>query len=59
VVNFFTVIWHQSGTLLEYHLQIIFLKSSSKGVVNEKELDEILQSLGLNVFKELGVTKIE
>ena len=40
-------------------IKIIFLKSSSKGVVNEKELDEILQSLGLNVYKELGVTKIE
>lgn len=23
MVNFFTVIWHQSGTLLEYHLQDI------------------------------------
>ena len=32
-------------------IKIIFLKSSSKGVVNEKELDEILQSIVLNVYK--------
>jgi len=25
VVNFFTVIWHQSGTLLEYHLHFIVI----------------------------------
>ena len=40
-------------------IKIIFLKSSSKGVVKEKELDEMLQALGLDVYKELGVTKIE
>jgi len=40
-------------------IKIIFLKSSSKGVVKEKELDEMLQALGLDVYKELGVTKIK
>ena len=40
-------------------IKILFLKNSSKGVAKEKELDEILKALGLEVYKELGVTKIE
>ena len=40
-------------------IKIIFIKNSSKGVVKEKELDEILQAHGLDVYKELGVTKIK
>ncbi len=40
-------------------IKIMFLRNSSMGVIKEKDLDEMLQSLGLNVYKELGVTKIE
>ena len=40
-------------------IKIIFLKNRSKGVVKEKELDEMLRTIGLEAYKELGVTKIK
>lgn len=40
-------------------IKIMFMKDSSKGVAKEKKLDEILDELDLNTYKELGVTRIE
>lgn len=40
-------------------IKIMFLKDSSKGLIQDKKLDEMFDELGLNVYKELGVTKIE
>lgn len=40
-------------------IKIMFLKESAKGVIQDKKLDEMFDELGLNIYKELGVTKIE
>ena len=40
-------------------IKIMFLKASSEGTKKEKDLDELLDDLGLNIYKELGITKIE
>lgn len=39
--------------------KVILLKDSSKGVDDERNLENVLKSLNYNVFNELGVTRIE
>lgn len=40
-------------------LRIIFMKNSSKGTKKERKLEEIFNELDLNVYEELGATKLE
>lgn len=40
-------------------IKIIFMKDSSKGTGKDKELGDIFDELGLSVYDEIGVTKID
>lgn len=40
-------------------IKIMFMKASSQGVAEQRTFEELIKGLNCNVYKELGVTKIE
>lgn len=40
-------------------IKIMFMKSSSQGLKKEKTVEELLKSMNYNVYKEVGVTRLE
>jgi lipopolysaccharide/colanic/teichoic acid biosynthesis glycosyltransferase len=40
-------------------IKIMFIKDSSAGVANDKNLKELLNELNIEAYKELGVTKVD